>query len=705
MPDHSVFFQLHPSLKQVIYGTLQWKGLRSIQESAYGPISCGSDILLTARTAGGKSEAAFIPILDQILKQNPDLPVCLYISPLRALITDMADRLDHLLTPLHLSVMQVHGDLPCSSIPVSDPPAVVMTTPESLLILLQGASGSFLVDRVRFCVIDEVHSLAASERGAQLISALALIERRSGRQVQRIGLSATIGNPDAVLSWMSRKDRLSQVVRAEHETLPREFIFMCEWNGQEKERLENLIQGRRSLIFARSRGEAEILSCLLEDSAVPIFVHHSSLSPVARKEAEQAFLRGRSGSIICTSTLELGIDIGSLDLIVHSGPVVSISSFLQRLGRVGRRGDPARMAFLLRDPKETVLVAAAISAAVAGVIEPVQVTRYPYRVLVQQIILSLLSDGRIPCEALISRIKDCETFAEIPEDRISLIISSLISNGFIISDRGFYMPGPPLETWADLQHGSLYSVIGEGRTCTVRSPEGDLVGTVSKRGGDLCRDGSFRLGGRSWKSTGIDTDPGTIQVTPVCSPALPPVFGGSFQGTSYPLLKALATLVRDGLSDLPFPRLVHEAVDTFVNSLPPGVGPDTMVLRREGDLIRLYTFLGDEWNRVLGRFLKEECRKKGIKKPVGAFDGISVSVSSADVTPEWVLGRIAALSLADPADPGEWILTLKEPGRSFDQFLPEDCLREMLIMDRIRFDELVQVLRLRQILITPEIKV
>nr|WP_319539392.1 DEAD/DEAH box helicase [uncultured Methanospirillum sp.] len=705
MPDHSVFFKLHPSLKQVISHNLQWKCLRRIQELAYEPIISGDDILLTARTAGGKSEAAFIPILDHILKQHPDLPVCLYISPLKALITDMAVRLDHMLTPLHLSVLPVHGDTPGSMIPVFDPPAVILTTPESLTILLMGSSGDLLADRIRICIIDEVHSLAASERGNQLMAALARMEQRSGHPVQRIGLSATIGNPGDILVWMSRGNSDSRIIRAEHETLPREFTFLCGLDGSENTRILPLIQGRRSLLFAGSRGEAESLSSLFEGTGVPVFVHHSSLSPASRREAEQAFLKGRSGTIICTGTLELGIDIGALDLVVHSGPVLSVSSFLQRLGRVGRRGDCAQMAFLLRDPGETVLVAAAISAAVSGLVEPVRIVRYPYRVLVQQIILSLLSRMRITKEELISSLSACDWCQSLPDDRIWFIVSSMIRDGYVLTDQEFLMPGPSLESWVDQQRGSLYSVIGDGRTCMVRSSEGDLIGTVSARGAKRCRTESFRLGGRSWMSTGVHSEHDSIHAIPVSYRADPPIFAGTFQGTSYLLMQQVARIVRDGLSDLPYPDLVREETRAFVSSLPLDVGPDVIVVRRENDWVRVYTFLGGEWNRVLSEYLKEACRNERIRVRGAWSDGISVRLASPSVTPGWVLNRIVDLKDSDPADTDEWVWHFLETEKPYNQFLPVECLYEMLVFDQIRLDELIRELCTRRIILAPDITV
>ena len=697
MPPTSAFFRLHPSLRQVILSGLRWKELRDVQELAYDPIITGKNVLLTARTAGGKSEAAFIPILDQILTENPDLPVCLYISPLRALISDLSARLDTLLSPLHLSAIQVHGDAPRGEFSLQDPPAIILTTPESLTVLLYGNLAPFIIERVRVCIIDEVHALAGSERGAQLMAGLALMESRSGRPIQRVGLSATIGNPDDILSWMNRAGRPAQVIRADPEPLPREFIFLTDWDERGMTRLLSLLRGKRSLIFARSRSEAELLSGRLEGSGLPVFVHHSSLASSARKEAEGIFVHSSEGTIICTSTLELGIDLGSLDLVVQSGPLMSISSFLQRLGRVGRRGNPASMAFLLNGSMETVLVAAAITSAAAGMIEPVFPVRFPYRVLVQQIILSLLLEGRISAEDLKDRLARAMPDS-ISGERISFIISFLVARGFMISDRGFFMAGPGLEMWTR-QISSLYSVIGEGRTCDIRTTDGDPVGTLPLGDPDLIQTRPFRLGGRSWKPVGYDSAPGSLQVRPDSIPADPPVFRGSSPGMSPTLLKSAASIIRDGFMDIQFPEPVLSSVQEISAALPPGIGPDTVVIVQEADQTRVYTFLGEDWNQVIGQFISAEYQKEFLRYPKGGFDGISVWFSSKKIDTEWVRDSLMTLRSLDAGDTVSWLTGLNEPARLYDLFLPDICLHEMICRDRVRIDALIETLSSKSIFV------
>ena len=699
MQAPSVFFRLHPSLRQVLHRDLHWSELRTIQELAYDPIISGKDILITARTAGGKSEAAFIPVIDQILTGNPDLPLCLYISPLRALITDIADRLDHLLNPLHLYAVQVHGDAPKTVITDQDSPAMVLTTPESLTVLLHGGQASVLIGRVRICIIDEIHSLAASERGAQLITALSLMESRSGRHIQRVGLSATIGNPDLVLSWMSRKGRQAEVVRAEPDIIAREFIFLTNWDGTGKERLSSLIRRKRSLIFAQSRSEAENLAGILEGSDVFVTVHHSSLSPAVRKEAEELFLHSREGTIICTSTLELGIDIGDLDLVVQSGPVLSISSFLQRLGRVGRRADLPTMAFLLTDSWEMVLAAAAVSAAVLGEIEPVCPIRYPYRVLLQQIVLTLLSGKRTGFDELEGFL--VQTISPpISGERIRFILFSMIQAGYLISDGGLLMAGQPLEKWAHDHRGAIYSVIGEGWTCAIQTVDGDQVGTLPHCSASRLFNQPFRLGGRTWISAVNHTGNNSVLVTKGSGLASPPSFGGSYQGMSPTLLRSVASIIQDGLPDLPFPVQVRYAVQEIARTMPIGAGPDTVVIREEEGLIRVYTFLGEDWNRVLGQYIRVKWGAENHQPPATGNDGVSFWIRGEDIDKGWVIQALTDFSDLDPDDSSlSWITGMRGESRDYDRFLPETFIQEMLIRDRFNIDTLIKNIRSRRFII------
>ncbi len=699
MSSPSVFFHLHPSLQHILHSTLQWDELRDVQERSYEPVMGGENVLLMARTAGGKSEAALIPVIDQILKNNHSPPFCLYISPIRALITDLAARLEIILAPLHLSCLQVHADASRQDHLDQDLPSCILTTPESLTVLFHGGMSSDLLARIGVCIIDEVHALAGSERGAQLMAVLAMMEARYGHPVQRIGLSATVGNPDEVLSWMSPAGRPSRTVRADSDPLPREFVFLTGWSDGEPARLVPLLRGRRALIFTGSRNEAESLSYVLEKTGLSVFVHHSSLSPAARREAEGIFAGSREGTIICTSTLELGIDLGSLDLVVQSGPLMSVSSFLQRLGRVGRRGNRGTMVFLLRNAHETHMAAAVISAAAGGSVEPVLPSRFPYRVVCQQILLPLLVKGRSSIRDIIKALS-LDTPWILPDDRVRLILSHLAEQGLIVQDQGYLMPGPLLERW-ESQRGILYSVIGDGKICAVTTSAGDPVGSLPLSSADKVRMRPFRLGGRNWNPLDSEQGSDLLEVTGSSSPSDPPDFRGSGPGMSPTLLKKAASLVMDRSKALPFPPQVAREINEAADEYPRKTGPGRIMISQKEDRLMVYTFLGETWNRVILTYCRYVYQNRTSRKIRGGYDGISVWLSSGSVDAEWVRDTLISFPGVDLFHQVTPLLIGKTPSRVYDQFLPDICLEEMEYYDVFRIDLLCTILEASEILIDP----
>jgi len=696
MSSSSVFFRLHPSLQHVLHSTLRWQELRDVQERSYEPVMGGENVLLIARTAGGKSEAALIPVIDQILKSSPSPPFCVYISPIRALITDLAARLEIILAPLHLSCLQVHADA-CGQEPLDeDLPSFILTTPESLTVMFHGGRSSDLLARIGVCIIDEVHAFAGSERGSQLMAVLAMMEARYGHPVQRVGLSATVGNPDEVLAWMSPAGRLSRIVCADSDPLPREFIFLTGWSDGEPSRLVPLLQGKKALIFAGSRNEAESLSCILEKTGLTIFVHHSSLSPAARREAEGIFAGSREGTIICTSTLELGIDLGSLDLVVQSGSLMSVSSFLQRLGRVGRRKNRGTMVFLLRSAHETLMAAAVIAAAAGGSVEPVLPTRFPYRVVCQQILLSLLVKGRCSIRDIRSTLS-LDTPWILPDDRIRLILTHLADQGLIVQDQGYLMPGPHLERW-ESQRGILYSVIGDGKICTIMTSEGDPVGSLPLSSADKVRVRPFRLGGRNWSPLDSMQGNEALEVTPSISPSDPPDFRGVGPGMSQVLLKQAVTLVRDRSSDLPFPPQVAKEIKEAADEFPTRTGPGRIVISQKERRLIVYTFLGETWNRVIFTFYRLTYHEMTGRAGKGGYDGISIWLSFGSVDPQWARETLLSFPQTDLFSHLIPLLSGKTPSRVYDQFLPDICLEETEYYDVFRIDLLISTLAASEIL-------
>ncbi len=394
----SVFSVLHESLQQVLAQRLEWTELRDVQERAYGAVVAGSDVLVIAPTAGGKSEAALIPVMDDILKNGRTGVTCLYISPLKALINDQEDRFRTFCIPTSLSVMKWHGDVAKGDRHWKDgePPHFLMITPESLEVLLQEKDLSSDLRKVRTIIIDELHAFVESERGVHLKVLLDRMDHITRRQIQRIGLSATAGNPEEVLAWLSDGRHKAELVAIPSPPREKQFQFIVE--PEEKDRIDALariVKGKKALVFVNSRSVAEQLMKASAGRIQNLHIHHSSLAPATKKASEEAFTSQDGACIICTSTLELGIDIGDLDVVVQVGPPNSVSSFLQRMGRSGRRGKSAYVAWLLQDPCELVCSLAIIECAIGRKVENLVPLMRPYNVLLQQIFLTVHNHSRI----------------------------------------------------------------------------------------------------------------------------------------------------------------------------------------------------------------------------------------------------------------------------------------------------------------------
>ena len=246
----SVFSTLHESLQQVLAQRLEWTELREVQERTYSAVATGSDVLVIAPTAGGKSEAALIPVMDDILKNGRMGVTCLYISPLKALINDQEDRFRAFCIPTSLSVMKWHSDVPKGDRSWKDgePPHFLMITPESLEVLLQEKKLSSDLRRVRTIIIDELHAFVESERGVHLKVLLDRMDRIIKRPVQRIGLSATAGNPKEVLAWLSDGRHTAKLVWVSSPPKEKQFLFIVE--PEEKDRINALVRivdGKKAL--------------------------------------------------------------------------------------------------------------------------------------------------------------------------------------------------------------------------------------------------------------------------------------------------------------------------------------------------------------------------------------------------------------------------------------------------------------------------
>jgi ATP-dependent Lhr-like helicase len=342
----SSFEQLHPALRYHIVNTMGWGDLRPTQRDAIAPIHTGEDVLLLAPTAGGKTEAAFLPLLSRAASQSWTGLSVLYLCPLKALLNNLEPRLSRYAGFVGRKVGLWHGDVgeAARKRMLSDSPDVLLTTPESIEAILVSAriDHQSLFTGLRAVLVDELHAFAGDDRGWHLLAILARLERLAGRRLQRIGLSATVGNPEELLAWLTR-NRGGRIVGS--SAGPPTGEVLADYVGSVENAvtiLSRVHRGERRLIFSDSRARVEELASGLRRFGVRTFVSHGSLSADERRQAEAAFASEPDCAIVATSTMELGIDVGDLDRVIQVGAPPSVSSFLQRMGRSGRRTGTVR---------------------------------------------------------------------------------------------------------------------------------------------------------------------------------------------------------------------------------------------------------------------------------------------------------------------------------------------------------------------------
>ncbi|MDZ4800304.1 MAG: DEAD/DEAH box helicase [Bryobacteraceae bacterium] len=493
------FERLHPALQHHIVNSLEWRSLRPLQQAAIGPILGGENVLLLAPTAGGKTEAAFFPVLSEILRHDLGAVSVLYVCPLRALLNNLEQRLSWYCGMVGRSARLWHGDVTQAdkARTLREPPDVLLTTPESIeaMLISTRVNKAAIFGRVRFVICDELHAFAADDRGWHLRSVLA----RAAPSAQRIGLSATVGDPEGLLSWFAPEPRR---VVAPIAAGPLDAEVAIDYVGSVENAatvITQLHRGEKRLVFADSRSQAEQLASHLLARGVETFVSHSSLSRDERRRAETAFTEEKNCVIVATSTLELGIDVGDLDRVIQLDAPSTVASFLQRLGRTGRRMGSLRNCLFLTTHRESLLRAAAIEQLWRdGWVEPVLPPKYPVHVTAQQILVRLLEARSLTQAKLLAGV------ADLPDaDRV---LAHMRASGFVSNDGPLLMIGPETERlWAGRNYMELLSVFDTPELFAVRHGPADLgyVHELSLRTRDG-RPAVVLLAGRPWRVCSVD---------------------------------------------------------------------------------------------------------------------------------------------------------------------------------------------------------
>ncbi len=703
----SAFTNLHESLQQVLAQRLDWTELREVQERAYTAVAAGKDVLVIAPTAGGKSEAALIPVMDDILKHGRMGVACLYISPLKALINDQEDRFREFCIPTSLTVMKWHGDVPKGDRCWKDgePPHFLMITPESLEVLLQEKTLSQDLRRVRTVIIDELHAFVESERGVQLKVLLSQLDRITKHPVQRIGLSATTGNPEEVLRWMSDDRHGSELVAIPAPPRDKQFRFIVEDDEDKRiDALVDIVRGRKALVFVNSRSVAEKLMRSASGRIRNLHIHHSSLSLATRKESEEAFSSQDGACIICTSTLELGIDIGDLDVVVQVGPPNSVSSFLQRLGRSGRRDKAAYVAWLLKDPCEVLCSVAIIECAMNKKVEPLTPLKKPYNVLVQQLFLYLFRHARASRRQLVTSVLSHSAFSGIRPEMLDRIVTYLIEQGYLTPDGEMVMLGETAErefgrsNWKD-----LYSLISGGGEYRAVTPDGEMVGRLDARFVNSHNDGEISLGGQGWSMIKCDEGHNLVVVVPSSSATSGIFWTGSEIGYSLLVCRQVQVIHARGESSLPLTDDDDEMLRTAVSRIPAGIGRTGLHIReRKGErgiAVTVYSLNGIRFNRFLTLLLQHRLGSKAQMR----YNDFMIRILRLGKggAGERVATALREVQEMEPEEIGSLLPPPPSEGWKFARALPGPAFCEMALSDHYHGEEFRELLREMTVTVLP----
>ena len=451
------FKLLSEKMQQRIWA-MKWERFTPVQDQTIPLIlQTEADIIVSANTASGKTEAAFLPIITKLEDRAQAELKVIYISPLKALINNQFERIERLCQNCEINIYRWHGDIGQSQKNklLKNPSGILQITPESLESLFINKTGHLkpLFQGIEFIVIDEIHSFLDSQRGAQLRSLLSRMETYTRVRPRIIGLSATIRNFDLVKQWVNHnRPEEVEVVEASDEGKELQYSLLHFPAGKDGkiplelfEDLREVTRDYQSLIFCNSRGTVEettvMLNRLAEKEGIQegYFAHHSSIDKAEREYVEKRLATSRTPqSIVCTSSLELGIDIGALDLVCQLDTTFTVSSLKQRMGRSGRKQEEAQILQMYTTSEDSLVQSIAVmKLLLEGWIEPAAGYPVPYDIAFHQIISLCQEYNGVTWSQLIHTLEKNAAFYKLPKkDMVSLI------NHMVSTEMLEIVPGP-----------------------------------------------------------------------------------------------------------------------------------------------------------------------------------------------------------------------------------------------------------------------
>lgn len=737
MSDTSTIFERFPDfIRDYIYEH-SWQSLRPAQIAAAKSIfETENNLLLTSSTASGKTEAAFFPIISQIYEDKPSSIGVLYIAPLKSLINDQFERLDELLDITDIRLTHWHGDVAMSHKKrlLENPSGILQITPESLEAMLINRSNDIprLFGDLRFVVIDEIHTLTGTDRGNQIICLLSRIARYIGFHPRRIGLSATVGDPQLAAEWLSADTGRKTDV----PTIPQEKIrwrlglehFFIQGSGidgntsnkstphdENKQNVKryyadpgyeyayDCVKDKKALVFANSREETEYVCATLRqiaklrgDRDSNILIHHGNLSSSLREEAEIKMRNDGELAVTCaTVTMELGIDIGKLERVLHIEAPNTVSNFLQRLGRSGRRGEPPEMIMVFREeeplpntplpqliPWELLRGIAIIQLYIEErFIEPPSKKELPLSLLFHQTLATIASCGELTAAQLAMHVLSLPPFKHISNEDYKTLLVSMLNNDFIeMTDEKGLIIGLSGERL--LKSFKFYAVFKDSEDFTVRCGS-DEIGTITTPPplGDR-----FALAGRVWEVEELDISHKLIYVKKV-EGKMEISWPGDFGEIHTKILQRMKQVLSE---DTVYPYLQENAVQRLIQARH--IARNTGMLNHSlihlgGYSWCLFPWLGTRSFRTLRKFIQKnskECNINGIEFEGCYYITFKMEKNSAIELIASLLNKIEEngidrLSLVENSE-----IPIFE---KYDNYIPTDMLRKAYATDRLRSDE------------------
>ena len=508
-----------------LFGNFGFSDLTEIQKKASPIILQKKDCLVIAPTGSGKTECSVLPIFSLLKNTKKEKKIrALYITPLRALNRDVFRRITKYAHQNDLSIEIRHGDTSQKDRKkiTENPPDVLITTPETLMILLTQLKMLDALSELEWVVIDEVHELLSSERGSQLSLSLERLEINSQYSLTRIGLSATVGNPDDAAKFVVGTKRKFQIIRdSSIRKYEVEIKFVDGTISDVADKIVDYVLDLKLqspiLLFTNTRGESEFLASILkEKSPINIELHHGSLSREVREETESILREGRSGIVVCTSSLELGLDIGSVELVIHYGSPRQVSKFVQRIGRSKHnRNSTAQGLIITNNPDDEFEASAILDRIKEGSIEEQKIHDGSLDVLAHHLVGLTMQVGEISVDNAYELVTKGFPFRNVTIEKFIGVLELLDSNYLIFFDRTkmtFWKKGRSfkyyfenLSTIPDILKFKVFDSVGK-----------KIIGSLDQRFvGDYGDSGNiFVLKGSQWRILNVDEKSFSVNVEP-----------------------------------------------------------------------------------------------------------------------------------------------------------------------------------------------